>query len=622
MPHNCLWRSESRIRQKLNSALRHAAGTSNEEIQNILREALKIMAESLNATLAEYTFDGRDEADVYFWPGYDSILSIPGKLDRLMLKNPRDGLDGGIGFTNRSSFSPYRDNLSLFAFQEVLQDNDDDSLEGGLRFHPGGTHAWVADAALTLLDEKPLNVIAIEIEEAESQEGGRKLEPDSVDGLFRIHLDLQAFAEWGNRLASILNDPVRLPSLRQPGAGLVFRPLWPYHRGDKAGDLPKDVGNIVQEVRQDLYCIWLAANLDTSPTSHGTVHLDGFDVWVKELITKLNRLGLRNLGGRIAAIGTAGMQSVGHSYRYWYTFNLERTVSPSLDLPSSTNSRDQSAEGSELGSLMILSSHQIPRVFFSLAKPWVERVYGWMRAVESAIHTARVSAQGQSGQFVHQVAGLVDEILDDPAIEQFSPQSWNAAWQLQALIRVWSSKNFQPRQLVTESNEKFWRKYRDVPDAEFLEFLIQQALRHAFRRAMVPSSNPKDPIGPAVRNFVEGCSGPADALTLLHFSMTGTVPHWVKARGFVVAFHHTLWQAAQHALRSAFASLQPPFLWLECSSTEIRIQNRSELGSLEKNPKDWLFFSRLEARMREAFAIESSFDKEKRTVVTRIIERQ
>jgi hypothetical protein len=581
------------------------------------------MAESLNSMLAEYRCDGHERADIYFWPGYDSILSVPGELGRLMLKNSTDGHDGGIGFKSRSSSSPYRDSLSLFAFQKLLQDYPDDWIEGGYRFRPGGTHAWVSDAALMLPGERPLNVIAIETGGAGSQEPGRQGEPDSANGVFRIHLDLHSFADWGNRLASILNDGTRLPSLRQPGTAMPFRPLWPYHRDDKAGGLSPHEVSIVHAVRKDLYCFWLAANLDTSPTYDGPVHLTGFDIWVEGLISRLNKVGLKHLAGRITSVGRAGTEFAGHCYRYWYTFNLERTVSPCLSAPISTPSPDQQAEGSELGSLMILSSHHIPHEFFFLAKPWVERVYGWMRAVESAILTARAGAEGQSHEFVHQVAGLIDEVLYDEGTSSLSPSAQNAAWQMQALVRVWSSKDFQPQRFVFESNEQFWQTFRHDSDGQFLDYLIDQALRHTFRRAALPP-DPGDSVGLSVQEFVlQNYEHPEEARKRLEISISGLPPRWVKTNGFIVAFHHCLWQAAQHALRASFnaASQMRPYLWLTCRADEVLIYNRSEKPRLDRIPKDWRFFTRLAERMKDTFGVETRFDDLERAVVTRIVFR-
>jgi hypothetical protein len=604
-----LWRGEKSIRDGLQRALDSARVKPMESIEQELRQALKAMSTCLYDALRCYLDDDMEGLDAYFWPGYDSILATLGGVSRLMLKSSA-GTDIGIGLMGRDAVQ-YEEYFGQIAFDSLLIRSESDSLASGAAFHPGGTHPWISARELKLSGDLPLNAIAIEI--LPKAEGPREFAVDSDNGVLSIFLDRSDFREWGQAVASVLNGDSAFAATSPRDSDPP--PDWPYARRANDQFLDDEDSKKVHDFRLKLYIAWLASNLSGSPEYYEHSLFSGYPQWVAAFVKELRCAGLTALADRLNALQKSRVES--HFLPYWYTFNLERTVSIPQKPLQPTGAVNRLEVSNELGSLMILTSKPIPREFFCITKPWVERIYGWMRFLESSVLTFRLGAESQLSEFVHQTRDLVDLVLLDPHISSLSPAGRSAAWHLQAVTRVWSSAHFDGHQPLVDSPDPFWRTLGSHSAQEFLGTLIDYAIRHTFRRALLGSGHRYDAVEEALFQYVSNhYEASADALAQLQMVIEGDPPEWIKTVGFVVAFHHCFWQAAYHGLRASVNGLEPPFLWIKCETNQLTIYNRSELSALTNSPKDWVFFRRLENRVKGFFSINSHFDEVNRIVVT------
>jgi len=590
MPQLCLWRGEKDIREGLQKALDSAGTKPTVSIEGELRKALEDMAKCLYKALRRYLGDDAEELDVYFWPGYDSILGTRGAENRLMLKS-KVGADIGIGLRGRDA-APYEQCFSQTAFDSLLVRNETDSLASGTAFYPGGTHPWISAKELKLSGDLPLNAVAIEI--LPKLEESKNFAADPEHGVLSIFLDRSTFRHWGNAIAGILNDASVLETSRDKESAPQVN--WPYAR--RANDRLLDVREFEQacDFRLRLYTVWLASNLSGSPSAYESSGLADYPQWVDVFAQDLKDAGLKALAERLMLLQHSPVEC--HCLPFWYTFNLERTVSIAQKQLDGSGGANKPTFGNELGSLMVLSSKPLPHEFFSLTRPWVERIYNWMRVVESSLLTLRLGAESQSHEFVHQIAGLVKLILYDEHIDRLSPVGRSAAWHLEAVARVWSNDRLEGQRPLTESSDSYLQTFVSYSPLEFITVLVEQAMRHALRKARMAPDRPGDHLGEEVQQYARAHSrAPEDALRQLQMVIEGSPPDWVKTEGFVVAFHHCFWQAAYHGLRASFSGLPAPYLWIECSEHKVVIFNRGTAAAFSGTPQDWLFFRRLEERL-------------------------
>ena len=89
-----------------------------------------------------------------------------------------------------------------------------------------------------------------------------------------------------------------------------------------------------------------------------------------------------------------------------------------------------------------------------------------------------------------------------------------------------------------------WRQFSSHSPADFLDFLAEGALRHAFQRVIL-TPDEDDEIGLLVQQYAIANWQKTGVLRKrLQYCAKGVIPTWVYTMGFVIAFHHCLWQAA------------------------------------------------------------------------------
>jgi hypothetical protein len=89
-------------------------------------------------------------------------------------------------------------------------------------------------------------------------------------------------------------------------------------------------------------------------------------------------------------------------------------------------------------------------------------------------------------------------------------------------------------------------------------------------------------------------------------------PPYLTWKGFVLVFHHCLWQAAYHGLIASIESNQDRYLWINWNATRCIIYNR-EHSSIRNSPQrkqldvtrleDRIFYNQLEERLKGEISI-------------------
>jgi hypothetical protein len=76
-------------------------------------------------------------------------------------------------------------------------------------------------------------------------------------------------------------------------------------------------------------------------------------------------------------------------------------------------------------------------------------------------------------------------------------------------------------------------------------------------------------------------------------------------KGFILCFHHGLWQATHHAFKASLDGSHECYLWIEWDHTSLTIWNRSSVvNGSKKKSSDREFLDFLETRLDNVFFID------------------
>src|SRR5215213_3371488 len=437
-----------------------------------------------------------DNIDTYFWPGYNSILGQDAPRRVQIIPEMFTNIPGGIGFESTSLTEDYIDYIDSIQHNISLVDatgyydlshtslwfdcllspyNKDDVFSDGTRFIVGGTHHWVTSRNVKLNDNTPLDVLSIGISEEES--------PPPKKGFISVNLKPHEYNDWGRQIGEYLESTV------PDGATWPSDPEWDTIKYE----LKK---NRARNITRRLYSIWLKNNFDP------TWKLHDISAMVDDTRRRGEWKGLDKLADRVKALAYATTGQLSkiidredsaiyygiellecastlkpHEYKHWYTLALKKTILiPGLkEIPN------------EIGSAMLYSSVELPEVFFSLVKPWIESIYLEIRSFESALLLKqRAGLEGQQRQariFAHQTAGLVTVPWADPERIHLEDESQFLLWMAVTLTtHIWGTVNLKPKSpIYDEAGFPEWENLKLQPE-EILEKLISFAFLHGLQR--------------------------------------------------------------------------------------------------------------------------------------------
>ncbi len=375
-------------RTKLNELMEQNLNSRFENIDEYFREVMIEMARALFEIGIIYkrssSSDDVRPFDLYFWPGF-----VTWDGERLALECDHNDKQCGIGYTENMNITGpgYRITDASFSFNLLLDPLLISTLPDGTKFAPAGTHNWATYDGQ--INHKPITPPELIAENKKSlltllsvgigQELLEKAIPDHDFGDLTIYLKIDDSEQFGQQTSQRINESPDLSYLIRWPCPSPISNLSPIERYRTLSDSE----NVVTHIREALYSVWLSTCF--IPDWRNTCHnwIDGIRKDIRD------KYGLIELSDRIAHLidndsqKSASCKSCSecrptidgsyfpHTYRWWFTILLDKVV-------------EVKGRNSELGSGMILCSHELESEYFSLAKPWVEEIYTLMRQVEDA----------------------------------------------------------------------------------------------------------------------------------------------------------------------------------------------------------------------------------------------
>jgi hypothetical protein len=606
------------------SGLQITDNTTDNNYDRYYSELLRVMGQTLYRVCLCFLKKG-EETDFYFWPGYNSILG-DGQTRRIQII-PCDFSDisGGIGFDSSTSsitndghtFDPYnfeelirdKDYYELSQtsvwFDCVLKSHDNDVFKDRTSFLVGGTHHWVTHGDVVLKDDgSPLEILSVGFSD--------KRIPIRKKGLIQINLKPTEFNDWGRAIAS------RLKIATTSKAQLK----WPSHSLWKPdGETPRDRNTRYLTYR--LYGIWLKFNFDPAWRKND------ISLMIDDIRRLADDYGLINLSRRVETLANATVGRLSeaikqdnndipyrrgllerlsilkpHEYRHWYTLALKKTVTISgLKAPT------------ELGSAMIFSSRELPKIFLSFVKPWIESIYLEIRTVEGAVLLKQTGQKQQARVFAHQTAGLLTVPWLDPGRKQLQEESQFLLWMAVTLVRqVWGNEQIILTKTIYDDPTDF-PEWSNLSTEQILDKIISFALLQGLSRA---TRSTKEIGVPEVDEFnwkVKMLAGrlfhDPSRISLLRERLNIQIPtykpnKWMNYKVFILCFYHSFWQAVHHGFRASIDNPEayPSYIWIEWDDKSLTIYNRATKGNvLPTQSTDRDFLDILESKINHAFTV-------------------
>jgi hypothetical protein len=550
-------------------------------LPDVFEHVLERLGRAIAVIYREYL--GRETAlDLYFWPGYNSILRR-GADRRVTLPYPPNNGHGeqcgpegqtlsihaGVGYRFPTDQKYHRSEAALWFGRLLTQHR-----RAGAQFRIGGTHSWVAQSDLMVAGNRgprPLTALAVAIGETPSEE---HYEGD----VCYVGLSESDFPAWGQQIGSTLEE-----KCTAGGKGRNCS-KWPYASSDV--DTPPSNEEI--EFRRLLYSVWLDAVFGNAARAPR----------IPARLVELMRMGYPDLEPWIRL--PPGHYDHSTHYRWWYTLRLESTF-------------DVAGTEEPLGSAMVFSSREIPPPVLYLVSSLVNRMYLRLRLAE---REAEVRRQ-QRNVFAHQFADPVLSVLGDPAMKR--EENRFAIWMLSTVIaHIWGSIDIESPDVPVYSELAAGHEYWIGITADtVLPKLLRLALHHAVSRAARHPSTTIDAVAHDYRRVMKWAAEKRTRTTynlynelepLLGIAVPDREPPcFMLWKGFTVALYHVLWQAAYHAVVAGVCSdfAHPPYLEIEWDDRACYVRNKGlhkpdVLDAAGRMPgrHDRQFYSLLEDRLR------------------------
>jgi hypothetical protein len=204
---------------------------------------------------------------------------------------------------------------------------------------------------------------------------------------------------------------------------------------------------------------------------------------------------------------------------------------------------------------------------------------------------------GEWDMFAHQTDGLLEFIWRES--HRLPDRHRCALWHVLATVQINSSKGrFDMHRSLAYGPEARFPELATKKPEEIAEHMLRLALYHALERAL---SNPpaNDSVGHATRKIALELVDAPDAAAEFARRLQRTIdiaewPDWVPTQGFAVALHHTVWQAAYHALRASAAGMAGPLLVIRVEGNRVITSNRPEDPTMAAPGRaDQRFFERI-----------------------------
>lgn len=531
----------------------------------------------------------RQNLNFYFWPGYESILHEDPKSKRITLlweDSPDGAILRGAGYhLTKDGPVNYRESNTSLWFERSLTVCEDKHGQ----FVPGGTHAWVGQDNLKILDTEKIEedwdyLTALQVQIIEDGGNGYSAQR----GFARLRFNHQDYESWGKLGSRWLNNRSKI----------ISRENWPTPIERKVDRTKSDSEKIrLQIFRQQLYNIWLSATFD----------IDWRTDWFFTFLKRLRRNGLNALADRLERNSLDQFYLREPPFRWWYTLKLESSL--------------EKTGGSEaLGSAMFLSSAELPPAYVYLATAFVNEMYFRMRDVESAFKLEQVAGlagqEKQASIFAHQTVGLITEPWVDPKRRDLKEESQFSLWMAKTLVtEIWGSVDLDAEGSISSGSGADFPEWEGLNPRAMLEKILSpslfQGLRRAAKAPRLSGDADLDDLNEKTKNLATTLLYKrAERSTLLRQRLglrlpVEPPPDWTSYKGFMLSFYHIVWQATHHALKASLEAGNDPYLWIEWDTKTVTVFNRSlSIDLAIAPPKDKRFLDILQSKLGVSFTIE------------------
>lgn len=353
--------------------------------ENCFLEILKDIGQHIHTFLSPTQRVGQG-CDLYFWPGYESILRLRGER-RIgpVVRFDADNVSAGFRYCTRGDCSNCPEGEVIFtvaAFHHLLGRYRE--TVNGVMFSPGSTHLWAARGPRLKLEGRN---IARPIEFLNVSTAPPNRDSVSSHGIVTVPLHRLNPLKWGPELGRRLNQVRSIESSVR----------WPVPLDQE----PDDAGSRTRhEIRLALYSLWLAATFRPADFFQ-----DGWVDSIKKRLMRIDKAGLGALIGRIGQLQNRewikGQGVSPQSFNRWYTLILQ----PTVDVPFLVNAN-------LLGSAMLFCNQRLHPQLLREIRRTIEIVYLNMRYLEIALLNEQQGLQVQAYGFAHDIK-KVTAVLSD-----------------------------------------------------------------------------------------------------------------------------------------------------------------------------------------------------------------
>ena len=373
--------------KKLTDLAREPLADRRAQQENCFLEILKDIGQHIHDLLSPTQRTGRG-CDLYFWPGYESILQLHGER-RIgpVVRFDNENVSAGFRYCTRNDCSTCPEGqviLTVAAFHHLLGRHREKETVNGVSFFPGSTHLWAARGPRLKLEDqdiaRPIEVLKVSSAPANRQS-------TATHGIVTVPLHRLPPLKWGQELGRRLNQVRRIDSSVK----------WP----EPIDQEPHDAGSRTRhEIRLLLYSLWLAATFRPTDLFRGD--------WVDSIQRRLMKLDKSGLGALIRRISQLtdrdwiNDQGVSlQAFNRWYTLILQ----PTIDVPFLVNAH-------LLGSAMLFCNQRLDAGLLREIRRTIEIVYLNMRYLEIALLNEQQGLQVQAYGFAHDIK-KVTAVLSD-----------------------------------------------------------------------------------------------------------------------------------------------------------------------------------------------------------------
>lgn len=220
----------------------------------------------------------------------------------------------------------------------------------------------------------------------------------------------------------------------------------------------------------------------------------------------------------------------------------------------------------------------------------------------------------------HEAVGLIEEIQRDPG----APSARVFLWHVRALMSLWSKRPLPAATRVTDGLDSPFESWTNLSTRLIVDRLIDYSLTQSVYRATMREAGDSEDFGDFLIDKSREMRTNSDTLpgrslrTLLGLSdLPDIVPDWMAEFGFVISFHHCLWQAGYHGFRAWCSDhlTADPVLFREGDRTEylsimsvdnrVTISNRyvPKVGVTWQSSRDGDFYRRIKERLENRYHI-------------------